>query len=46
MLWIDTTTDADARQRSEVQWTPVWVDNQNGSATASVPGPEKVDGQF
>lgn len=46
MLWIDTKTDEDARQRSEAQWTPVWTENQDGSAGASVPGPEKVDGQF
>ena len=46
MLWINTKTDEDARQRSEAQWAPVWAENQNGSATASVPGPEKVDGQF
>lgn len=46
MLWIDTKTDADARQRSEAHWTPVLVENEDGSATASVPGPEKVDGQF
>lgn len=46
MLWIDTKTDADARQRSEAHWTPVWTEHDDGSATASVPGPEKVDGQF
>lgn len=46
MLWIDTKTDDDARRRGEAQWTPVWAENEDGSATASVPGPEKVDGQF
>lgn len=46
MLWIDTKTDADARRRGEAQWTPVWTENQDGSAKAAVPGPEKVDGQF
>ena len=46
MLWIDTKTDDEARRRSEAQWTPVWAENEDGSATASVPGPEKVDGQF
>jgi hypothetical protein len=46
MLWTDTKTDDDARRRREAQWTPVWAENEDGSATASVPGPEKVDGQF
>jgi len=46
MLWIDTKTDEDARQRSEAHWTPVWTEHDDGSATAAVPGPEKVDGQF
>ena len=46
MLWIETKTDDDARRRGEAQWTPVWAENGDGSATASVPGPEKVDGQF
>lgn len=46
MLWIDTKTDKDARRRSEAHWTPVWTENDDGSATAAVPGPEKVDGQF
>ena len=46
MLWIDTKTDDDARRRGEAQWTPVWAENDDGSATAAVPGPGKVDGQF
>ena len=46
MLWIDTRTDEDARQRSEAQWTPVWTDHDDGSATAAVAGPENVNGQF
>jgi hypothetical protein len=46
MLWIDTKTNEDARRRGDVQWTPVWVENEDGSATASVPGPEKVGGRF
>lgn len=46
MLWIDTKTDDDARRRGEAQWTPVWTDHEDGSATAAVPGPEKVGGQF
>jgi hypothetical protein len=46
MLWIDTKTDDDARRRGEAQWTPVWVENEGGSATTTVSGPEKVEGQF
>lgn len=46
MLWIETKTDDDARRRSEAQWTPVWTKHADGSATASVPGPEKVGGEI
>lgn len=46
MLWIDTKTDEDARRRSESQWTPVWTEHEDGSASAVVQGPEKVDGLF
>jgi hypothetical protein len=46
MLWIDTKTDDEARRRGEARWTPVWVENEDGSATAGVSGPEKVDGRF
>ncbi|MCA3752032.1 MAG: hypothetical protein IM658_00115 [Phenylobacterium sp.] len=46
MLWVETKTDDDARQRSEAQWTPVWTEHEDGSATAAVPGPDKVDGKF
>lgn len=46
MLWIDTKTDDDARRRSETQWTPVWTKHDDGSTTAVVPGPEKMDGEF
>jgi hypothetical protein len=46
MLWIDTKTNEEARWRGEAQWTPVWTENEDGSATAGVPGPEKVEGRF
>lgn len=46
MSWIDIETDADARRRSEGLWTPLWTENEDGSATGRVPGPEKTNGQF
>ncbi len=46
MLWIDTKTDEDVRRSSEAQWTPVWTEHKDGSASAVVPGTEKVDGLF
>lgn len=45
MLWIDTITDADARERSERTWGLV-VTEHKGGPSGFVRGPEKENGQF
>ena len=46
MRWTETTSEEDARQRSQKLWGIVLTTHPDGSQRGTVPGPEKVDGEF
>lgn len=46
MLWTDTITDADARERIERTWGLVVAEHDGVGASGFVHGPEKENGQF